>query len=269
MIPGRIVHLSDLHVGAHGDGLRALEGPLRALVEELDPELVVASGDLTHRNRSAQHARAASLLRALGPPVLALPGNHDVPGLPPRRLLKPFGAFLSEWPAVEPVHRSDSVVAVGLNSVRPWRYQRGAISDAQLARAAALLAAAPRDALRVVAFHHHLATPPWRTGKRTVPRRSHVLTALAQGGAELVLGGHTHQSLVVEQREFLGDSAGARSVVLASAPGLGRPRPGRHAEASGLQVVDAEPRSLGLRTYAARDGRFELVAERFFPRSRS
>ena len=84
----RILHVSDLHVGARED-LSAASG-LAALVERVAPELVVASGDLTHQGTRAQHERAASLLKELGVPVLAVPGNHDIPHTVPARFTRPW-----------------------------------------------------------------------------------------------------------------------------------------------------------------------------------
>jgi 3',5'-cyclic AMP phosphodiesterase CpdA len=262
-VPARILQVSDLHVGAHDEGRSELEDAIRALVAAERPEAVIATGDLTHRNRAEQHRRAGEFLRSLGPPAFAVPGNHDLPALPPRRVLRPFDAFAAVWGETEPVYRSAGAVVCCLNSVRPWRYQRGALSSAQLDRARAELAGAPPDALRVVALHHHLTSAPWRTGKRTVPRRSRTLAALAAAGAELVLGGHTHQSVVVERREFQHAPGG---VVLATAPGAGRPRPGRHAEAAGLHVYDADETTLRVRTFAWLERELTLVADRGFPR---
>src|SRR5439155_13244747 len=99
------------------------------------PELVIVSGDLTHRGRSGQHERAAAFLRALGPPVLAVPGNHDIPLLPPARLTRPFADFTARWQMTEPTFRSPTLHAVGLNSVRPWRHQSGRVTDRQLEQA--------------------------------------------------------------------------------------------------------------------------------------
>jgi len=56
-------------------------------------------------------------------------------------------------------------------------------------------------------------------------------------------------------------------LVLGGAPGLGRPRPGRHAEAAGLQVYEADAGTLTVRTFAWVKDRFERIAERRFPRS--
>jgi 3',5'-cyclic AMP phosphodiesterase CpdA len=257
--------VSDLHVGAHDGGRSEVEQALRALVTELAPELVIATGDLTHRNRRGQHERAAAFLRSLNRPLLVLPGNHDLPALPPGRLTAPFRPFLREWPETEPVYRSERLVVCGLNSVRPWKYQRGALAPAQLERVRAVLAAAPAGALRVVALHHHLAGSPWRTGKRTVPGRSRVLAALAAAGAELVISGHVHQSLVMDRREFQSEGNGG-GPVLAMAQGLGRPRPSRHAEASGFQLYEADDAALRAVTYGWTGSGFARVAERSFPR---
>lgn len=265
-MPARFLHLSDLHVGANDDGRPEIEAAVRELVGRVEPELVVASGDLSHRNRAEQHARAASFLRSLGPPVVALPGNHDLPMLPPARVLRPFARFEAVWGAEEAVYRSDSLVVCGLNSVRPWKHQRGALRDGDLARAADVLREAPAGALRVVALHHHLASAPWRSGKRTIPRRSRVLAALADAGAEVVLSGHIHQSLLVESREFLFRAEAPGELVLAVAPGLGRPRPTRHAEARGFHLFEANTASFRALTFAWTQAGLVEIARRSFPR---
>src|SRR5204863_532821 len=88
---------------------------------------------------------------------------------------------------------SCSSSVIGLNSVRAWRHQSGGVRSGQLQRAAELLAGAPGGALRVVVLHHHLIGAPWRSRKKPVAGRSHVLAALVDAGAELILAGHIHQ----------------------------------------------------------------------------
>ena len=259
---GRLLHVSDLHVGAHRSAWDEVGGALRELVGELSPELVVASGDLTHRNRADQHERAAALLRSLGPPVLAVPGNHDIPALPPARLARTTAAFERVWQESEPVFRSDRLYVVGVNSVRGWRYQGGVVSGAQLARVVDELRRAAPDALRVVALHHHLCSAPWRTAKRAVFRRSRVIAALADAGADLVLSGHVHQSSVFLRSEFEVTAAGLRPMTVVNAPGLGRPRPHRHGEAAGLHAYAVEENALRIWTYVLRERGFLLVADR-------
>jgi 3',5'-cyclic AMP phosphodiesterase CpdA len=261
----RILHLSDLHAGTRED---ALVGPaLAELVAATAPDLVVASGDLTHRGRRDQHARAADLLRSLGPPVLAVPGNHDIPALPPARLTRTFDEFERQWGTTEPVHRSDRLVVVGLNSVRPWLYQEGLLRSRQLAWAAEQLAGSPPGALRAVVLHHHLLGAPWRSSKLPVARRNRVLAALVDSGAELVLAGHIHQAAVSERREFeVSRPGGERGVTISIAPGLGQPRPSRRGEARGLHVYDVAADRIEVRTHIWRGTGWALTAERRFPR---
>jgi 3',5'-cyclic AMP phosphodiesterase CpdA len=261
----RLLHISDLHVGAHDEGRTEVEQALPRLVEAVAPELVVASGDITHRNRRAQHDRAAAFLRSLGRPVLAVPGNHDVPMLPPQRLIRTFTGFERVWETTEPRYSSENLAVYGLNSVTPWLYQEGHVDSDQLRRAGEFFAAAPDGALRVAVLHHHLASAPWRTAKRPLLRRSRVLGALVHAGATLILSGHVHQSTVVERREFAVARGPLPTTVLVTAPGLGRPRPSRHGEASGFQVIETGDAALGVTTYTWDGGSFVPVAERRFP----
>jgi 3',5'-cyclic AMP phosphodiesterase CpdA len=263
-----VLHVSDLHLGTR-NGLDdpALEREIGRLVEGLRPELVVASGDLTHDGRRGEHETAAAYLRALGLPLVVIPGNHDIPPWPPRRLLRPFEEFERQWGAEPPLHSSATLHVSGLNSVNPWGYQRGKLPRAELERAAAELATAQPGALRLVALHHQLAGTPWRWKKLPLAARTKVLRLLGDAGADLIIGGHIHQASVSARREFevLGD--GERECVVATAPGLGRPRPGRRYEVRGALVHRWDAASLTVETHVWAGERFALAASRTFPRS--
>jgi 3',5'-cyclic AMP phosphodiesterase CpdA len=264
--PTRVLHLSDLHVGTHEEP--RLEPGLEALIDRIDPELVIASGDLTHRGLPEQHDRAAEFLRGLGRPVFAIPGNHDIPYTPIARFTKTFAQFERHWKTTEPVHRSESLFVVGLNSVRPWLHQSGRLRRAQLDQAADLLSEAPPTALRIVVLHHHLLGAPWRSRKKPVAKRSRVLAALVDAGAELVLAGHIHQAAVSERHEFEVVSGDIRGVTVSIAPGLGQPRPNRRGEARGLLVYRCAEDTLTVETYIWREDDWGLTALRRFPRGR-
>jgi 3',5'-cyclic AMP phosphodiesterase CpdA len=264
--PTRLLHLSDIHVGT--EEAPEVEQSLAALIERVAPEIVVASGDLTHRGRPNQHAAAAAYLRSLGPPVLAIPGNHDIPYTFPDRFTKTFAEFERHWETTEPVFSSERVHVVGLNSVRPWRHQSGGIRERQLEHAHERLSEAPPGALRVVTLHHHLIGAPWRSRKKPVSRRSHVLAGLVDAGAELILAGHIHQGAVSERHEFEVIHGDIRGAVVSIAPGLGQPRPNRRGEARGLHVYDATETSIRVETYIWRDDDWGLTAVRRFARGR-
>jgi 3',5'-cyclic AMP phosphodiesterase CpdA len=264
-VAARILHVSDLHVGTHEDPL--VEAALTRLAERVRPELVIATGDLANRGRRAELERAHALLSSLGVPVLAVPGNHDLPYSFPKRFVSPWREFERVWETTEPVHSSPAFHVVGLNSARPYRHQSGGIRDAQLAAAAARLGDAPGGAYRVVALHHHMIGAPWRAAhKSPVARRNHVLLALVSAGTDLIVAGHIHQVAVSERREFEVVDADLRTVVVSIAPGLGRPRPKRTGEARGVQVYDVDDDALTVETHLWRGDDWSVNARRVFPR---
>ena len=258
--------MSDLHFGAKDDP--TVERAIAELIERVGPELVIASGDLTHRGRRDQHEHASRFLRGLGTPLLTVPGNHDIPYTFPARFTSTWREFERQWETTEPTYATPTVHAVGLNSVRAWRHQSGGIRDAQLQRATDRLGAAADGALRIVVLHHQLIGAPWRTRKKPVARRTHVLARLVDCGAELIVGGHIHQGTVCERHEFEVITGDARGVVVSIAPGLGQPRPNRRGEARGVVVYAADERHIHIETYIWRDDDWGLTARRMFPRGR-
>ena len=263
----RVLHVSDLHFGRN-DKPESIEA-LARLIEGARPELVIASGDLTHRGLRSQHERAAAFLRGLELPLVTIPGNHDIPYTFPKRFTRPWHEFERLWDTTEPTYRSDTLVVAGLNSVRPWRHQSGRLRDDQVRQAAETFADLPEAAFRIVTFHHHLLGAPWRSRKKPVAKRNRVLAGLVEAGADLILAGHIHQSTVAERREFeLSTPGGERAVVVSIAPGFGQPRPNRRGEARGLHVYEVEDEALRILTYVWREDGWALTAVRTFPRGR-
>jgi 3',5'-cyclic AMP phosphodiesterase CpdA len=263
----RVLHVSDLHFGRN-EKPESIEA-LAHLVDASRPELVIASGDLTHRGLRSQHDRAAEFLRGLSLPLVTIPGNHDIPYTFPKRFTRPWHEFERLWETTEPVYRSESLVVAGLNSVRPWRHQSGRLRDGQVQKAAELFGTAPDAAFRIVTFHHHLLGAPWRSRKKPVAKRNRVLAGLVEAGADLVLAGHIHQSTVAERREFeLATPHGEHAVVVSIAPGFGQPRPNRRGEARGLHIYEIGEKTLQILTYIWREDGWGLTAVRTFPRGR-
>jgi 3',5'-cyclic AMP phosphodiesterase CpdA len=263
----RVLHLSDLHFGRN-DKPESIEA-LAKLIEDVRPELVIASGDLTHRGLRAQHERAAGFLHSLELPLLTVPGNHDIPYTFPKRFAAPWREFERLWETTEPVYRSNGLVVAGLNSVRPWRHQSGRVRDDQVQLAHDAFLDAPEDAYRIVVLHHHLLGAPWRSRKKPVAKRNRVLAGLVEAGADLILAGHIHQSTIAERREFeLSTPRGEHAVVVSIAPGFGQPRPNRRGEARGLHVYEIGAEALRTLTYIWREDGWGLTAVRTFPRGR-
>jgi 3',5'-cyclic AMP phosphodiesterase CpdA len=262
---GRAVHISDLHRGKHES--TDVDDALTRAVFELRPEVVIATGDLANRGRRQELESARSFLDRLDVPVVAVPGNHDLPYALPARLTSPWREFERVFDTTDPVLRTDSLVVCGLNSACAWRHQGGRLSRRRLARIAHVLAEAPLGALRLVALHHHLAGAPWRASRKLpLSRRSRVLEVLVSTGAEVVLSGHIHQASAVARSDFRVDESPSAHPVLVTAPGAGRPRPGRAGETHGFQVLEWDERTIALETRVwSREG-FVRTARRTFVR---
>jgi 3',5'-cyclic AMP phosphodiesterase CpdA len=263
----RTLHVSDLHAGRRETP--GLGSALAALAADVEPELVIVTGDLSHRGRRAQLEQARALLTEAGRPLLVVPGNHDIPYSLPGRFTRPWREFERAFGSTDPSYLSETLVVCGLNSVQPWRHQGGALSERRLQRVVEAFAQAPAGALRLVALHHHLAGAPWRASRKFPLRhRTRVLATLAAAGTDLVLGGHIHQCTVTARLEFeVLEPGSPEAVVLATAPGLGRPRPHRPGEAQGALVYEWDAERLLVLTYVFDQGRFRPSARREFPRN--
>lgn len=71
--PIRILHMSDLHSMCYGKDNRSLKNK----IDKLDPDLIVATGDMATANDSEGQDRVVSLLTSFEVPVYFVPGEHD------------------------------------------------------------------------------------------------------------------------------------------------------------------------------------------------
>lgn len=197
----RIAHLSDLHFGHHDD---VVAEALLAELKESGVDLLVVSGDFTQLGSTAEFAEARSWLDRVGLPLLAVPGNHDVPAVNLlRRFATPYGLFRRHIALdTEPFLESSGIAFAGINTARRWRlelnWSHGSIARRQLRELERRFSAASPDAVRVVVAHHPLLQPetPGEKQMRSVDRADLALETFARLGVRLVLSGHFHMSYV-------------------------------------------------------------------------
>jgi len=95
--PLKVLQVSDTHVPADpATGYRGQNADqnLRALVPAMRdwaPDLVLLTGDISEDASPAAYARVAEMLAPIGAALLALPGNHDDPGV--MQIPFPFGPW--------------------------------------------------------------------------------------------------------------------------------------------------------------------------------
>jgi 3',5'-cyclic AMP phosphodiesterase CpdA len=193
-----LLQISDTHFGT--EQLPVVEA-LLALAERQRPDVCVLSGDITQRARPAQFRAAKVFVDRLGAPVLAIPGNHDIPLFDLRaRLTRPYARYAVAFGTdLEPVHASPDLLVIGVNTTRAWRHKNGEVSAAQIDRVARRLSAASPGQLRVVVVHQPAAVTEARDRSDLLRGHAAALRAWSAAGADLVLGGHIHLPYTLAQ----------------------------------------------------------------------
>jgi 3',5'-cyclic AMP phosphodiesterase CpdA len=192
-----ILHVSDPHFGTE---VRPVVDALVRLHEELEPDLVVLSGDITQRARRGQFQAARAFVERLGArATLTVPGNHDIPlfhlGL---RLFDPYRPYRECFGDVlEPTFVTRDLLVLGVNTTRPRRHKDGEVSEAQIQATAAWLREAAPEQVRVVVVHQPLHVPTETDIANLLHNGARAAAAWSAAGVDLVLGGHIHLPFVL------------------------------------------------------------------------
>ncbi|MGJ7570507.1 metallophosphoesterase family protein [Variovorax sp. RB2P76] len=190
-----LLQISDPHFGTERpDVLQALERLSLALA----PGLVVLSGDITQRATAAQFAAARAFADRLGAPVLAIPGNHDIPLYQlAARVFAPYARYRKAFgDTLEPVFESPEWLVVAVNTTRWYRHEDGAVSAAQVERVAQRLEAAAPSQVRVVVTHQPVMVTRTQDLGNRLHGRERAVARWSAAGADLILGGHIHLPFV-------------------------------------------------------------------------
>ncbi|GAC1583990.1 MAG: metallophosphoesterase [Sphingomicrobium sp.] len=192
----RLLHLSDLHFGAHDPKL--VEAVERRVDEE-NPDIVIISGDFTQRARTDQFEEAGAFLgrlRDAGHVVLAIPGNHDIPLYDVfRRFLSPltrYRKYIDD--TLCPFHELPGASILGLNTARSATFKDGSISHSQIAFVREVFAKTDPGNVRILVTHHPLFSLPTGDGSIGAPvdHQQDALSAIGEAGIDLLLAGHNH-----------------------------------------------------------------------------
>jgi 3',5'-cyclic-AMP phosphodiesterase len=178
-----IAQLSDLHCGQQFFLPDLLE---RAIVEvnDLRPDVVVCSGDLTSHGFKDEYALARRYLDQIEcDSLVVIPGNHDSRNVGYVHFEALFGPRNS-------VVQVDGVTIVAVDSTEP-DLDNGQIGRGRYGWIEEQFAE-PAD-LRVFVLHHHLLPVPGTGRERNIVNDAgDALEALQHAGVDLVLCGHKH-----------------------------------------------------------------------------
>lgn len=195
----RIAHLSDPHFGTILPGV--LEGLLETL-NELKPDIILLTGDITQRARRRQFQDAKKFTHALpAARFIAVPGNHDIPLFNLfARLFNPYFGFKNLFKdQLEKDHRIGDILVTGLNSTSQWRHVQGAFDCKRLekrlkAQSESPLSSPPK--VHIAAFHHPMDCAKPQDEKNLLIGRDQVIEILARYRVDLIIGGHIHDPYV-------------------------------------------------------------------------
>lgn len=270
----RLAHLSDIHFGriAH-------PGVVGALVEEVNGaalDLVVVSGDLTQRARRSQFRDAKAMLDAFEPPVLVVPGNHDVRAWwhnPFDRVWRSTGRFEKYiCDDVTPRFATEGLAVFGLNSAHGMTIKGGRIRSEHVLEMEEFFDGRPADDFRVLVLHHHLLRLE-ALGDHDVSRHARrALDAASRSCVNLVLCGHLHTSHVipVELAPPLGGGDGHRLVIASAGTATSSRGRGTDREVNFYNwiTIDSSGFTVQERRFDPEAGGFEPLRETPFERTR-
>ncbi len=179
-----IVQISDLHVGS-----QFLQEKFDQLVEEvnqLNPDVILVTGDLTNEGLMQEYEQCKTLLTHFNTKkIITISGNHDYRNTG-YLLFKKFFPF----DAINELN--DDIVLVTLGTARPDRNEGevGYRQNLWLERTMKKY----KDKVKILAMHHHLiAIPDTGSDQLTVVDAGDVLRTILDTGVDLVLCGHKHR----------------------------------------------------------------------------
>lgn len=209
----RIVQITDTHIAADGPGASARADDLARVIDDINrlrplPDAVIHTGDIAHRGRAGDYARAAKLLAQLEAPLHTVAGNRDDRGRLAVALGGTIGA-LTAPPYLQYAVEGHRVRLVALDT-KSADSNRGTICDDRFALLDRLLGSEKKRPAVVFMHHPPFDVPgskyPFQFETRATVKR---LDGMLRGHRQVVavLCGHAHRASE--------DSIGGRRVLTA------------------------------------------------------
>lgn len=200
--PITIAHISDLHIGSQYFIPNLMSRTVEEL-NELKPDIVICTGDLTDAGFRQEYTTAQAFLSMLEcERRLFVPGNHDSRNVGYVHFEELFGQR-------DTILNFNSVTVVGTDSSEPdldngriGRERYGWLQEAF----------SDESHFKILALHHHLLPVPGTGRERSmIYDAGDLLEVLIQIGVDLVLCGHKHVPYVWRLENLVVINAGTAS----------------------------------------------------------
>ncbi len=192
----KIIHISDTHFGTE---IPAVVSAIKKTIQNIQPDIILLTGDVTQRATQSQFKGAADFMDSLTAKVkLVIPGNHDIPLHNIfSRLFTPYRNYMRYFGVKENIYCSKDLGIIGYDATDIFRHTRGKLNGSTLIdKIKQARKSLNSDAILIACAHQPLVTA-W-------PQDSHEVLIHAQKTAELfsehkidmVLSGHVHVPLI-------------------------------------------------------------------------
>jgi 3',5'-cyclic AMP phosphodiesterase CpdA len=186
-----VVHLSDIHFGSVNEAIIA---PLIRTINDLKPDVVAVSGDLTQRARSHQFKEARAFLDSLPKPQIVVPGNHDIPlhnvFVRFAQPLEKYRRYITD--DLRPFYADDEIAILGINTARSLTIKGGRINRTQVEWLREKFCSVGPEVIKILVTHHPFDLPEGHNERDLVGRAPMAIRELSTCGADLFLAGHIH-----------------------------------------------------------------------------
>lgn len=261
-----IAQISDTHFGTE---VTDVVGALESSLKELNPDLVLLSGDITQRARKSQFMAAKKFLEATGKPYFTIPGNHDLPLFDIiTRFTRPYRFYKDFFGKREFIHVQDNVALVGLDATHPWHHKMGSLNLPHVSRilTEARSKLEPKGLL-LVSVHQPLLTA-WREDRtEEMIGESKIANLFSEHGVDAVISGHVHVPLICLSDKAYPDLP--RSFVHIGA-GTAISHRTREGEPNSFNVIQADAAAATINVaqydYSATTNGFEVIEQMTFAR---
>ncbi len=197
-----IVHLSDIHVGSQFQ--ESVFAEVVEEVNELNPECIVITGDLTNEGLIKEYEKCKELVSKLKcKKIISISGNHDYRN-------SGYLAFKKFFPFETINELAKDVVLVTVGTARPDRNEGevGYRQNLWIERTMKKY----QDKVKILAMHHHLVgIPDTGSDRVTVIDAGDVLRTILATKVDLVLCGHKHRPWIWNFKDLSIVTAGTTS----------------------------------------------------------
>ncbi|MFN3608394.1 MAG: metallophosphoesterase family protein [Hyphomonas sp.] len=242
----KIAHFADLHFGREDqDALNAA----RDLVEALDVNAIVVSGDLTQRGKREEFQAAQAWLMQFTAPILCVPGNHDTPLLNvAARASDAFGRYDNYFAEHAGPLDIEGASIRGLNTARGWQtrmnWAEGRVNLSELDKA---IDHSDKHGLHIIACHHPFVSPTLAGLQTETKRGQEASRRLAESPVQILMTGHVH----TPHAEVIRDCGGGYIAITA-----GTLSTRLRAKPPAFNILTLQDGIAALNVQSFRDGRF-------------